>query len=76
MNGIMDNLDSYMSALPLRYSWENKVNKDSIIDVYESFSNRIKVSNVGKNIADLLSNLRIQLKLVRLCLILRTIYRF
>ena len=34
---------------------ENKVNKDSIIDVYESFSNRIKVSDVGKNIADLLT---------------------
>ena len=34
---------------------ENKVNKDSIIDVYESFSNRIKVSGVGKNIASLLS---------------------
>ena len=55
-NFIVDNLDSYMSALLLEvFMVENKVNKDSIIDVYESFSNRIKVSNVGKNIADLLS---------------------
>jgi len=53
---IIDNLDSYMSALLLEvFMVENKVNKDSIIDVYESFSNRIKVSNVGKNIADLLN---------------------
>ncbi len=53
---IIDNLDSYMSALLLEvFMIENKVNKDSIIDVYESFSNRIKVSDVGKNIADLLS---------------------
>ena len=53
---IIDNLDSYMSALLLEvFMVENKVNKDSIIDVYEKFSNRIKVSNVGKNIADLLS---------------------
>ena len=53
---IIDNLDSYMSALLLEvFMVENKVNKDSIIDVYESFSNRIKVSDVGKNIADLLS---------------------
>jgi peroxiredoxin len=45
-----------MSALLLEvFMIENKVNKDSIIDVYESFSNRIKVSDVGKNIADLLS---------------------
>ena len=51
---IVDNLDSYMSALLLEvFMIENKVNKDSIIDVYESFSNRIKVSDVGKNIADL-----------------------
>jgi peroxiredoxin len=53
---IIDNLDSYMSALLLEvFMIENKVNKDSIIDVYENFSNRIKVSDVGKNIADLLS---------------------
>jgi peroxiredoxin len=53
---IIDNLDSYMSALLLAvFMFENKVNKDSIIDVYESFSNRIKVSNVGKNIAELLN---------------------
>ena len=53
---IVDNLDSYMSALLLEvFMIENKVNKDSIIYVYESFSNRIKVSDVGKNIADLLS---------------------
>jgi len=53
---IIENLDSYMSALLLEvFMIENKVNKDSIIDVYESFSNRIKVSDVGKNIADLLS---------------------
>ena len=53
---IIDNLDSYMSALLLEvFMIENKVNKDSIIDVYESFSNRIKVSGVGKNIASLLS---------------------
>ena len=53
---IVDNLDSYMSALLLEvFMVENKVNKDSIIDVYENFSNRIKVSNVGKNIADLLT---------------------
>lgn len=53
---IVDNLDSYMSALLLEvFMIENKVNKDSIIDVYESFSNRIKVSDIGKNIADLLS---------------------
>ena len=53
---IVDNLDSYMSALLLEvFMIENKVNKDSIIDIYESFSNRIKVSDVGKNIADLLS---------------------
>jgi peroxiredoxin len=53
---ITDNLDSYMSALLLEvFMVENKVNKDSIIDVYESLSNRIKVSDVGKNIADLLS---------------------
>ena len=53
---IIDNLDSYMSALLLEvFMVENKVNKDSIIDVYESFSNRIKVSGVGKNIASLLS---------------------
>ena len=53
---IVDNLDSYMSALLLEvFMIENKVNKDSIIDVYESFSNRIKVSGVGKNIASLLS---------------------
>ncbi len=53
---IIDNLDSYMSALLLEvFMIENKVNKDSIIDVFESFSNRIKVSDVGKNIADLLS---------------------
>ena len=52
---ITDNLDSYMSGLLLEvFMVENKVNKDSIIDVYESFSNRIKVSDVGKNIADLL----------------------
>ena len=55
---IVDNLDSYMSALLLEvFMIENKVNKDSIIDVYESFSNRIKVSDVGKNIADLLLSL-------------------
>ena len=53
---IIDNLDSYMSALLLEvFMVQNKVNKDFIIDVYESFSNRIKVSDVGKNIADLLS---------------------
>ena len=53
---IIDNLDSYMSALLLEvFMVENKVSKDSIIDVYESFSNRIKVSGVGKNIASLLS---------------------
>ena len=53
---IIDNLDPYMSALLLEvFMVENKVNKDSIIDVYESFSNRIKVSDVGKNISDLLS---------------------
>ena len=53
---IIDNSDSYMSALLLEvFMVENKVNKDSIIDVYESFSNRIKVSGVGKNIASLLS---------------------
>ncbi len=53
---ITDNLDSYMSALLLEvFMVENKVNKDSIIDVYESLSNRIKVSDVGKNIADLLN---------------------
>ena len=53
---ITDNLDSYMSALLLEvFMVENKVNKDSIIDAYESFSNRIKVSGVGKNIASLLS---------------------
>ena len=53
---ITENLDSYMSALLLEvFMVENKVNKDSIIDVYESLSNRIKVSDVGKNIADLLS---------------------
>ena len=52
---ITENLDSYMSALLLEvFMIENKVNKDSIIDVYESFSNRIKVSDVGKNISDLL----------------------
>ena len=52
---ITDNLDSYMSGLLLEvFMVENKVNKDSIIDVYESLSNRIKVSDVGKNIADLL----------------------
>ena len=52
---ITDNLDSYMSGLLLEvFMVENKVNKDSIIDVYQSFSNRIKVSDVGKNIADLL----------------------
>ena len=51
---ITDNSDSYMSALLLEvFMVENKVNKDSIIDVYESFSNRIKVSGVGKNIASL-----------------------
>ena len=53
---IVDNPDSYMSALLLEvFMIENKVNKDSIIDVFESFSNRLKVSDVGKNIADLLS---------------------
>ena len=53
---IVDNVDSYMSALLLEvFMIENKVNKDSIIDVYENFTNRIKVSDVGKNIADLLS---------------------
>ncbi|MBT6317663.1 MAG: TlpA family protein disulfide reductase [Cryomorphaceae bacterium] len=53
---ITDNLDSYMSALLLEvFMVENKVNKDSIIDIYESLSNRIKVSDVGKNIADLLN---------------------
>ena len=53
---IIDNNDSYMSALLLEvFMIENKVNKDSIIDVYENLSNRIKVSDVGKNIADLLS---------------------
>jgi hypothetical protein len=47
---ITDNLDSYMSGLLLEvFMVENKVNKDSIIDVYESLSNRIKVSDVGKN---------------------------
>ena len=52
---ITDNLDSYMSGLLLEvFMVQNKVNKDSIIDVYESLSNRIKVSDVGKNIADLL----------------------
>ena len=52
---ITANLDSYMSGLLLEvFMVENKVNKDSIIDVYESLSNRIKVSDVGKNIADLL----------------------
>ncbi len=53
---IVDNPDSYMSALLLEvFMIENKVNKDSIIDVFEGFSNRLKVSDVGKNIADLLS---------------------
>jgi hypothetical protein len=34
---ITDNLDSYMSGLLLEvFMVENKVNKDSIIDVYES----------------------------------------
>ena len=52
---IIDNEDSYMSALLLEvFMVENKVNKDSIIEVYNTFSNRIKISNVGKNIADLL----------------------
>tara|TARA_B100000575_G_scaffold225764_1_gene186337 strand:+ start:3655 stop:4764 length:1110 start_codon:yes stop_codon:yes gene_type:complete len=53
---ITENLDSYMSALLLEvFMIENKVNKDSIIDVYESFTNRIKVSDVGQNIAELLT---------------------
>ena len=52
---IVNNKDSYMSALLLEvFMVENKVNKDSIIDVFNSFSNRIKISNVGKNISDLL----------------------
>ena len=52
---IINNEDSYMSALLLEvFMVENKVNKDSIIEVYNTFSNRIKISNVGKNIADLL----------------------
>ena len=52
---IVNNNDSYMSALLLEvFMVENKVNKDSIIEVFNSFSNRIKISNVGKNIADLL----------------------
>jgi peroxiredoxin len=52
---IINNEDSYMSALLLEvFMIENKVNKDSIIEVYNTFSNRIKISNVGKNIADLL----------------------
>ena len=46
---ITDNLDSYMSGLLLEvFMVENKVNKDSIIDVYESLSNRIKVSDVAR----------------------------
>ena len=52
---IVKNKDSYMSALLLEvFMVENKVNKDSIIEVFNTFSNRIKISNVGKNIADLL----------------------
>ena len=52
---IINNEDSYMSALLLEvFMVENKVNKDSIIEVYNTFSNRIKISNVGKNIAGLL----------------------
>ena len=52
---IVNNNDSYMSALLLEvFMVENKVYKDSIIEVFNSFSNRIKISNVGKNIADLL----------------------
>jgi peroxiredoxin len=52
---IVNNKDSYMSALLLEvFMVENKVNKDSIIEIYNTFSNRIKISNVGKNIADLL----------------------
>ena len=52
---IINNRDSYMSALLLEvFMVENKVNKDSIIEVFNTFSNRIKISNVGKNIADLL----------------------
>jgi len=52
---IINNEDSYMSALLLEvFMIENKVNKDSIIEIYNTFSNRIKISNVGKNIADLL----------------------
>ncbi|MED5269514.1 MAG: TlpA disulfide reductase family protein [Bacteroidota bacterium] len=52
---IINNKDSYMSALLLEvFMVENKVNKDSIIEVFNTFSNRIKISNVGKNIADLL----------------------
>ena len=52
---IINNEDSYMSALLLEvFMVENKVNKDSIIEVYNTFSNRIKISNIGKNIADLL----------------------
>ena len=53
---INSNLNSYMSALLLEvFMIENKVNKDSIIETYERFSNRIKLSDVGNNIADLLS---------------------
>ncbi len=53
---INNNLNSYMSALLLEvFMIENKVNKDSIIEIYERFSNRIKLSDVGNNIADLLS---------------------
>ena len=52
---IINNKDSYMSALLLEvFMVENKVNKDSIIEVFNTFSNRIKISNVGKNISDLL----------------------
>ena len=52
---LVNNTDSYMSALLLEvFMVENKVNKDSIIEVFNSFTNRIKISNVGKNITDLL----------------------
>ncbi len=52
---LVNNTDSYMSALLLEvFMVENKVNKDSIIEVFNTFSNRIKISNVGKNITDLL----------------------
>ena len=52
---LVNNTDSYMSALLLEvFMVENKVNKDSIIEVFNTFTNRIKISNVGKNITDLL----------------------